>query len=113
MSFVLILINFNLSGHMSPMVLYCIGQSSCKAETSPVHRRPRVTGRAALLTAGLAWRRGGWGPLRKAVSRTRRPGSCLGSMPSSDNLSGQESAPRAVGRIEVKKASKWQRRFDL
>lgn len=113
LSFVLILMNFNLSGHMSPMALYCTGQSSCKAETSPVHRRPRVTGREALLTAGLVWQRGGWGLLRKAVSRTRRPGGCLGSMPSSDNLSSHESAPRAVGRIEVKEASKWQRCFDL
>ena len=58
----------------SGTALYSTGQSSCKAETSPVHRRPRVTGRAAFLTAGLAWRRGRWGPLKKAVSRTDRPG---------------------------------------
>lgn len=50
-------------------MLYCTGQTSCKAETSPVHRRPHVTGRAALLAAGLAWWRAGWGPLRKAVTR--------------------------------------------
>lgn len=89
----------------SGTALYSTGQSSCKAETSPVHRRPRVTGRAAFLTAGLAWRRGRWGPLKKAVSRTDRPGGSLGSMPSSDNLSRQESAPRAIGRMEVKEAS--------
>lgn len=45
------------------------------------------------------------GPSEEGCHQTRRPGGSLGSMPSSDNLSGQESAPQAVGRIEVKEAS--------